>query len=245
MKNKLILEKVKKYVLAFEPPKSMSKLGFFGSYAKQNIGESNDIDILVFEKKVFKNEDLIISKILQSISKEKDLDSTILNTFSDDVLSYLTAISKHLKIPLRMSLGPVINEPEEQYLHINASFNESLWRKFIEHLPIHAHLISTNYISIFGDKIASNKISKLDYQDYINLMDIRFKNYKITKSYLRKTLKSLALFHNYNSVDYYNCLTYLHKIKVISDEFLLEIKEAHNENELLKVYNKLKLYFYV
>lgn len=232
------------FVQIQKPPSSITKLGFFGSYAIQKNEITNDIDILVFEDIDLNKEDDVIKSIKHSITKDEKVDINILNTCSEDANAYLTKLADYLKLPFRIALGPVLNEPDTQYLHINASFNESLWRKFNDNLPIHAHLISGNYISILGERPYLNELIKNDFHKYINLMDRRFSNFKITNSYLRKIVKSLALLNGFNSADYAKCLSYLTDNGIISKELATSIIDTTIESEFTKFYNILKPIFY-
>lgn len=245
LSNKSILKTVNEYIIVNKPPESISKLGFFGSITKQGAKVIHDIDILVFENIILENENELIDLIINSITKKNIENNSILTTCNENVYQYLVGLSNYLKIPFRIALGPVMDEPKGQYLHINASFNLSLWGKFSQILPIHSSLISNNYIPIIGDKPDSVKLSKLDFVNYIKLMDARFVNYKITESYLRKLIKSLALLHDFNSSNYNECLIFLVGKNIITNNFKSEIDNAKEQNDLMKIYEQIKLLFYV
>lgn len=243
MNNKLIFERINEFIDKNEPPQTINKIGLFGSFVMSDIKETNDIDILVFENKDIKNEDEIIDEILKSITKEDTNNLSLLKTFSNDVYNYLINLSRYVNIPAKIAIGPVINEPKHKYLHINASFTDSLWEKFNQRLPIHSQLIAHNYVPILGSVPEYRNLNNNDFKKYIDLMDKRFDNFEITLGYIRKIVKSLALRFNYNSADYDLCLDFLFNNKFISKKLLIELQNLKKESQLNDIYQQLKPLF--
>lgn len=239
----LIIEKTIQYIEKYKTPQELLKFGFFGSYTKNN--NSADIDILVFEEGLSDlRNGLLIDEIYKSIIMEKNINSELLNNFSKGVYEYLNNLSDYIEMPAIIGLGPAINPPYSKYLHINASFTENLWLEFSNTFPIHTTLIANNYLPIVGGKApVAPKLSKIDFKNYFILMDRRFENFEITKPYLRKIVKTIALYFNCDSIDYSDCLEYLFIKRKISKDLYACLFTLDDKLTFKEVYKSLKKVF--